>query len=269
MRASTAAGRARPRTASMAWTSDRRIGLLVDRGQDPFVDLGPRRARAGWRGEPRGPRRGADPLGQNALPIVTWMWYGPSPGRAVELVAPVDAHRSHRGLVAQAEPGRVEDLLEVDVGDHGVDRPRIGEGREGQGPAEVVAQLEPAEEQGVSSRGHELAAASELERACVVGLEPSRAVVAPGEEALGQGQLNRLALAEGPGEAETPGKGQGEIRTDPAVGRGLQEPLHEAGAPEERKRRLDVRAQKECPRRGSRESSRRSSTREREGPERV
>ena len=49
MRASTAAGRASPRTASMAWTSERRIGLLVDRGQDPLLDLA--RGGSGPQGE--------------------------------------------------------------------------------------------------------------------------------------------------------------------------------------------------------------------------
>ena len=57
----------------------------VDRGQDPFLDLARGEPGPEGRGAPRGPRRGVDARGQNALPIVTWMWYGPSPGRRLSL----------------------------------------------------------------------------------------------------------------------------------------------------------------------------------------
>ena len=132
--------------------------------------------------------------------MVTWKWYGLSLGTAVQLVAPVDPHRAYRRLVAQAETGGVEDLPQVDVGHARVHGSDVGEGRERQGAAEVVAQLEAAEEQGIPAGGHELSAAPDLQGSGEVGLEAARSVVPAGEEPLGQRKLDRFARPEGRGE---------------------------------------------------------------------
>src|SRR5438552_6629190 len=75
---------------------------------------------------------------------------------AVQLVAPVDAQRPERALVAQAQARGIAQVAERDLGDQRVDVARLREGGGGEPAPRVVAQLRPAQQEAAAPGGHAL-----------------------------------------------------------------------------------------------------------------
>ena len=201
--------------------------------------------------------------------MVRWMWYARLVRAAVELDPPVEAQGTEGRAVAQAQPGAVAEVGEAHVGDERVDVADVDEGGKGEGPPHVVTQLAAAQEQAAAPGGKEIPVRAELLRAHGVDGEAAQGVVAPGEEALGQGQLGGSVRAEGGGQTDASGEGEGQVA--PEAERSAppgRSPSRTARPP---KTRIEAwrSALTKWPRRASRGSSRVSSRTETEGPARV